>query len=81
MKINTSSHSESMKNSNQTFFCETRESSLNPVFVKTLSELPEVRPEMIERGKALLADPNYPSRQICEKIAGLVTPFGSGEEA
>ncbi len=70
-----------MKNSNQTFFCETRESSLNPVFVKTLSELPEVRPEMIERGKALLADPNYPSRQICEKIAGLVTPFGSGEEA
>ncbi len=70
-----------MKNSNQTFFCETHESSINPVFVKTLDELPEVRSEMVERGKALLADPNYPSRQICEKIAGLVTPFGAGEEA
>ncbi len=78
MNINTSNHSESMKNTDQTFFCESRDSSTTPV--KTLSELPEVRPEMVERGKALLADPNYPSRQICEKIAGLVTPFGSGEE-
>ncbi|MBL4576268.1 MAG: hypothetical protein JKY51_09265 [Opitutaceae bacterium] len=76
-----------MNNSDQTFFCETPDSQINSSFVQSdpfmeaLNELDEVRAEMIERGKALLADPNYPSREICEKIAGLITPFGSGEEA
>ncbi|RME70251.1 MAG: hypothetical protein D6781_06775 [Verrucomicrobia bacterium] len=40
-----------------------------------LAAIPEIRPEVVERGKALLADPNYPSQEIVEKIAQYITPF------
>lgn len=40
-----------------------------------ISRIPEIRPEMVARGKALLADPNYPGPQISEKIAALIVPF------
>jgi hypothetical protein len=40
-----------------------------------LAAMPEVRPEMVERGRALLADPNYPSPQIMRQIASLITPL------
>lgn len=42
---------------------------------ETLASIPEIRPEVVERGRALLADPNYPSQDIVEKIASLISPL------
>ena len=42
-----------------------------------MARIPEVRPEVVARGRALLADPNYPGPQISEKIAALIVPFDS----
>jgi hypothetical protein len=33
---------------------------------------PEVRPEVVERGRTLAADPNYPSSSIIQSIAGKI---------
>jgi len=33
-----------------------------------LSRIPEVRPEMVARGRALAADPNYPSPEILRHV-------------
>ena len=40
-----------------------------------LAEIPEVRPEVVERGRKLLADPNYPTPDIMREIASLITPL------
>jgi len=36
---------------------------------KNLASIPEIRPEVVERGRRLLADPNYPSCEIANAIA------------
>jgi hypothetical protein len=41
----------------------------------SLESMPEIRPEVVERGRQLLSDPNYPSADIMRKIAGLITPL------
>ncbi len=41
----------------------------------SLAAMPEIRPEMVERGRQLLADSNYPSQDIINNIAGMITPF------
>lgn len=33
-----------------------------------LNRIPEVRPEVVERGRALAADPNYPSMDILKQV-------------
>jgi hypothetical protein len=33
---------------------------------------PEIRPEVVERGRALAADPSYPSSSILQSIAGKI---------
>ena len=33
-----------------------------------LTQYPEIRPEVVERGKALAADPNYPSAAILRSV-------------
>jgi len=38
----------------------------------SLASQPEVRPEVVERAKALAADANYPSAAILHKIAGMI---------
>ena len=38
-----------------------------------LAEVPEVRASEVARGKALVADPNYPSVAQIQKIAGVLT--------
>ncbi|MBL9202605.1 MAG: hypothetical protein JNL39_18985 [Opitutaceae bacterium] len=39
-------------------------------FLRTqLAEQPEVRPEVVERARALAADPDYPSIEIVQRIA------------
>lgn len=45
----------------------------------TMSRIPEIRPEVVARGKALLADSNYPGPQITEKIAALIVPFDTSD--
>lgn len=36
---------------------------------QTLKETPAVRPEVVSRAAALLADPNYPSDQVMNRVA------------
>lgn len=36
------------------------------------AEMPDTRSAMIERGKALVADPNYPPNETVQKIAHLL---------
>jgi Flp pilus assembly CpaE family ATPase len=38
----------------------------------SLAEIPEVRAEKVARGKALVADPNYPSREQIKQMADLL---------
>ena len=40
-----------------------------------LREQPEIRPEVVAKGKELLDNPNYPSQEIVESIAKLIVPF------
>ena len=40
-----------------------------------MAAIPEIRPEMVERGRQLLADPNYPGPEITRKVAALIVPF------
>lgn len=40
---------------------------------------PEIRPEVVAKGKELLDDPNFPSQEMVNKIAKLITPFADGE--
>ena len=42
---------------------------------QALDQIPEIRPEVVERGRQLAADPNYPSQEVVRKIAQLITPF------
>ncbi len=40
-----------------------------------LRSMPEIRPEVVARGKELLNDPNYPSKEIVDSIAKLIVPL------
>ena len=44
-----------------------------------LREQPEIRPEVVAKGKELLNDPNYPSQEIVESIAKLIVPLDDEE--
>lgn len=37
-----------------------------------LQLVPEVRPEVVERARALAADPSYPSDDIIRQVSGLI---------
>lgn len=43
-----------------------------PDLSMALSEVPDVRAEMVARGKALIADPNYPSKAQLRKVAEVI---------
>jgi hypothetical protein len=42
------------------------------VLQSALTDQPEVRPEMVERGRALAADPGYPPQSIIGQIASQI---------
>jgi len=42
------------------------------ILADALNSQPEVRPEMVARGRLLAADPNYPPAGVISHIAGLV---------
>ncbi|MCR6654575.1 MAG: hypothetical protein NVV63_01915 [Opitutus sp.] len=37
-----------------------------------LAAQPEIRPEVVERAKALAADPEYPSLDILKRVSGMI---------
>jgi len=46
---------------------------------EALASIPEVRLEVVERGRQLLADPNYPSFEITAEIARRISPLSEDE--
>ena len=46
----------------------------------TLKSLPESRPEAVERAKALVADPAYPSPEIMQKISRHLAAYLASDE-
>lgn len=48
---------------------DTLQTSSTTALREALAALPEVRPEVVEEGKALAVDANYPPRAIIEDIA------------
>lgn len=40
---------------------------------QALASSPEIRPEVVARGRELAADPTYPPRQIIEQLAKMFT--------
>ncbi|TVR49564.1 MAG: hypothetical protein EA425_11975 [Puniceicoccaceae bacterium] len=40
---------------------------------------PEIRPEMVERGRALAADPSWPPAGVIQQVAALIVPFTTDE--
>lgn len=48
---------------------------------RTPLNAPDVRAEMVARGKALIADPNYPSATQIKKIAGVLAANWTQKDA
>jgi hypothetical protein len=44
----------------------------DPLQIQSLAETPDVRAEKVARGKALIADPNYPPKEQMKAIAGVL---------
>ena len=56
----------------------------NAAFLRSeLARQPEIRPEVVERARTLAADPDYPSRESLQKLAGLMlsTPDLSDDQS
>lgn len=43
-----------------------------PQLRQALMEQPEIRPEVVERGRQLAADPSYPSTQILRQVGTML---------
>jgi hypothetical protein len=41
-------------------------------FQDALASQPEIRPEMVEKGRVLAEDPDYPSAAVIKHVAGLI---------
>lgn len=50
---------------------DTLDTTASSALRESLAALPEIRPEVVEEGKKLSVDPNYPPRAIIEDIARL----------
>jgi len=48
--------------------------------VKKLADLPEIRPEAVERGKQLVADPEFPSAAVVDRVAELLAELSEDSE-
>lgn len=45
----------------------------NAAFLRAeLERQPEIRPEVVERARALAADSNYPSREVLNKVSAMI---------
>jgi hypothetical protein len=48
---------------------------------QTLKETPTVRPEAVTRAAALMSDPNYPSNEVLDRVATVLSQNITGESA
>jgi hypothetical protein len=48
---------------------EARNAERKQLLLRALASEPDIRPEVIERAKALAADPNYPSDDVLTRLA------------
>lgn len=48
-------------------------SSNSQALRQALSQSPEVRPEVVEKGRHLAVDPNYPPRELILRLAEMMT--------
>lgn len=55
-------------------------SSQTKVLREALSSTPEVRPEVVERGRRLAVDPNYPPRELILRLAKLMAETADPSE-
>jgi hypothetical protein len=39
---------------------------------EALAKVPEIRPEVVERGRALAADPSWPPQEVLRKVSELI---------
>lgn len=44
-----------------------------------LRATPEIRPDVVAKGKELLNDPDFPSKEMVNEIAKLIVPFADDE--
>lgn len=44
-----------------------------------LRQEPEIRPDVVAKGKELLNDPNFPSKEMMRDMAKLIVPFADDE--
>jgi hypothetical protein len=51
---------------------DTLDTTASTALRDALAALPEVRPEVVEKGRQLVVDTNYPPRAIIEDIARLI---------
>lgn len=61
---------------------KTPTASVDTVEFSALAKLhaePEVRPDVVAKGKELLNDPNFPSQEMINDIAKLIVPFADDE--
>ena len=61
----------SAKPAKETEAGETPQTTKQEKLLAAVQNEPEARPEEIARGKALAADPNYPSDDLLSKLAGV----------
>ena len=47
--------------------------------LERLRSEPEIRPEVVAKGKELLNDPNFPSQEMINDIAKLIVPYADDE--
>lgn len=47
--------------------------------LEALRSEPEVRPDVVAKGKELLNDPNFPSKEMMYDMAKLIVPFADEE--
>ena len=47
--------------------------------LEKLRSEPEIRPEVVAKGRELLNDPDFPSQEMINSIAKLITPFADDE--
>ena len=47
--------------------------------VKKLTEMPELRPDIVEHGKLLVTDSSYPSDKILDDLAQIIASFPEKE--
>jgi len=59
-----------------------RDTKVAGALLGTVASVPSVRPEFVDRGRRLLADPDYPSRRVVRELVAIVSrKFGDSRDS